>query len=85
MTYAVLRQLLSSRTRGHVFVVMLAYRIVQELSHRWREVNLTVEEGIQELPRRFVLGPHRVPEVRRHAQRYSRTPRIERLRGRSFT
>ena len=40
---------LASRTRGHIFVVMLAYKIVQELAIRWREINLTVEEGIKEL------------------------------------
>jgi len=40
---------LASRTRGHVFVVMLAYRIVQELAHMWRALDLTVEEGIKEL------------------------------------
>jgi len=40
---------LASRTRGHVFVVMLAYKIVQELSKRWREIDITVEEGIKEL------------------------------------
>ena len=40
---------LARRTRGHVLVVMPAYRIVQELAHRWHEINLTVEEGIHEL------------------------------------
>ena len=40
---------LASRTRGHVFVVMLAYKIVQELSKRWKSIDLTVEEGIKEL------------------------------------
>ena len=40
---------LASRTRCHVFVVMLAYRIVQELARRWGEIDLTVEEGIGEL------------------------------------
>jgi hypothetical protein len=40
---------LARRTRGHVFVVMLAYRIVQELAGRWSRLNLTVEEGIHEL------------------------------------
>ena len=40
---------LASRTRGHVFVVMLAYKIVQELANRWREIDMTVEEGIKEL------------------------------------
>ena len=40
---------LAGHTRGHVFVVMLAYRIVQELADRWSQMNLTVEEGIHEL------------------------------------
>ena len=40
---------LAGRTRGHVLVVMLAYRMVQELAERWREINLTVAEGIHEL------------------------------------
>jgi hypothetical protein len=38
-----------SRTRGHVFVVMLAYMIVAELARCWHALDLTVEEGIQEL------------------------------------
>jgi hypothetical protein len=37
------------RTRGHVFVVMLAYIIVHELQKLWAEVDLTVGEGISEL------------------------------------
>ena len=36
-------------TRGHVFVVMLAYRIVRELAKRWRDLDMTVEEGLSEL------------------------------------
>lgn len=40
---------LATRTRGHAFVVMVAYRIVQELSKRWEKLNLTVQEGIDEL------------------------------------
>jgi transposase len=40
---------LASRTRGHAFVVMLAYRIVKELSIRWQHMNVTVQEGINEL------------------------------------
>lgn len=32
---------LASRTRGHVFVVMLAYRIVQELATRWAAAGST--------------------------------------------
>ena len=40
---------LASRTRGHALVVMLAYRIIQELSQRWASLNLRVAEGIEEL------------------------------------
>jgi transposase len=40
---------LSGRTRGHALVVMLAYGIVKELSVRWRDIDMTVNEGIQEL------------------------------------
>jgi transposase len=38
-----------SRTRGHAFVVMLAYRLIQELAARWSHLNLTVQEGIDQL------------------------------------
>ena len=37
------------RTRGYVFVVMLAYKIIRYLKEAWRAFNLTVEEGIAEL------------------------------------
>ena len=40
---------LASRTRGHIFVVMLAYRIVQELAERWRHLDNTIQEGLDEL------------------------------------
>jgi transposase len=40
---------LEKRTRGHAFVVMLAYRIAQELAGRWREINKTVQEAINDL------------------------------------
>ena len=40
---------LATRTRGHVFVVMLAYRIVCELAGRWIHLDKTVQEGINEL------------------------------------
>jgi len=46
-----------NRTRGHVFVVMLAYILVQELTKRWRDIDKTVEEGIKELAQ---LCAHRV-------------------------
>ncbi len=38
-----------SRTRGHVFVVMLAYEIVKELAACWRELDMTPSEGVTEL------------------------------------
>jgi len=38
-----------SHTRGHVFVVMLAYLIVAELARCWRELEVTVNEGISQL------------------------------------
>ena len=40
---------LASRTRGHAFVVMLAYRIIQELARHWRHLDLTVQEGLDQL------------------------------------
>ena len=39
----------ASRTRGHLFVVMLAYLLVQELAKCWHRIDTTVEEGIHEL------------------------------------
>ncbi len=40
---------LKTRTRGHTFVVMLAYLIIQELSACWEKLEMTIEEGIAEL------------------------------------
>ena len=37
------------RTRAHVFVTMLAYMIERKLSEYWREVELTVKEGLDAL------------------------------------
>jgi len=39
----------AERTSAHALVVMLAYRVVQELAQRWGPVNLTVQESLQEL------------------------------------
>ena len=39
----------AKRTEGHVFVIMLAYKIVRYLAQCWREIGVTIEEGIQEL------------------------------------
>jgi hypothetical protein len=38
-----------SSTRGHVFVVMLAYLIQRQLERAWRELDLTVQEVLDEL------------------------------------
>ncbi len=40
---------LATRTRGHVLVVMLAYRIVAELARRWQALDVTVQEGLDQL------------------------------------
>lgn len=40
---------LASRTRAHVFAVMPASVILRELACRWRDIDLTIEEGIREL------------------------------------
>ena len=39
----------ASHTRGHVLVVMLSYLIVAELARCWREMEVTVNEGISQL------------------------------------
>lgn len=36
-------------TRGHVLIVMLAYMIVRELDKAWKQLYLTVEEGLRSL------------------------------------
>jgi hypothetical protein len=40
---------LETSTRGHVFVVMMAYMIVQELTKLWNKLDLTIEEGLRHL------------------------------------
>ncbi len=40
---------LESRTRGHAFVVMLAYRLTQELAQRWGHLNISVQEWLNKL------------------------------------
>jgi transposase len=39
----------ANRTRAHVFSIMLAYMIAFELRRLWREMEVTIEEGIEEL------------------------------------
>jgi transposase len=36
-------------TRAHVFIVMMAYLLARELDQAWREMNVTVGEGLTEL------------------------------------
>ncbi|EQD76785.1 hypothetical protein B1B_01449 [mine drainage metagenome] len=38
-----------SRTRSHVFIAMLSYVIEKHLREKWKDINITVEEGIREL------------------------------------
>jgi hypothetical protein len=38
-----------NRTRGHALVVMLAYLMTQALRERWRDLDLTVQEGLDRL------------------------------------
>jgi hypothetical protein len=40
---------LETRTRGHAFVVMLAYSIIRALAMLWRDLDLTVQEGLDQL------------------------------------
>lgn len=37
------------RTEGHVFVIMLAYKLIRYLRQAWSSLNMTVEEGIHAL------------------------------------
>ncbi len=63
---------LATRTRGHALVVMLAYRIIQELASCWRAFEVTVKEGLKELNTLCVTDIaiaggaccHRIPEPR---------------------
>lgn len=60
-----------SRTRGHVFVVSLAFSIVHELKNLWVDLDLTVQEGIDILKeidcRKIMVGEitlNQIPEPR---------------------
>jgi transposase len=63
-------------TRGHVFVVMLAYMIRRELERAWESFNLTVEEGINSLKTLCTMTLEsgdssvlRIPRPRENSQR----------------
>lgn len=55
-------------TRGHVFVVMLAYLLQRELEAAWSDLDVTVTEGLDE------LGSLRAVEMRLHGVSYQRIP-----------
>lgn len=67
---------LETRTRGHALVVMMAYSIVKELSALWVDLDVTVEEGLNELDAICSTevsiaeggGFHRIPEPRELSQ-----------------
>ena len=76
---------LESSTRGHVLVVMLAHRLIQELQPCWATENLTVEEAINELSslcvtELIVNGTVRdqlVPEGRAQVQRLLELAKVQ--------
>lgn len=67
---------LESRTRGHAFVVMMAYWIVKELASLWAGLDVTVEEGLKELDALCSIEVsiadggyfHRIPQPRELSQ-----------------
>ena len=67
----------AASTRGHVLVVMLAYMIIRALHQAWAHLDLTVEEGIDQLATLCVmdvpLQGHgtfcRLPKPRANSQR----------------
>lgn len=74
----------ASRTRGHLFVVMLAYAVARELGELWRALDCTAEEGIQELSALTALdvpgeGPtvSLIPEPRELSRRLLESAGVE--------
>ena len=61
-------------TEGHVFVIMLAYKLVHHLRTLWKEFNVTIEEGISELnsicgmQREGIKDVYFIPKPRKLAQ-----------------
>jgi len=76
---------LESRTRGHALVVMLAYRIVNELAKRWSEIDLTVQEGLSELSQLCAIQMHvngeprcnKIPEPRESVANLLRSAKVK--------
>ncbi|MCP4396098.1 MAG: IS1634 family transposase, partial [bacterium] len=77
--------ILESRTRGHAFVVMMAYWIVQELSSLWKDLDVTVEEGLKELDALCSTEVsitdggcfHRIPEPRELSQQLLKAANVK--------
>lgn len=75
---------LKDRTRGHAFVVMLAYLLVRELAERWRDLDVTVQEGIDMLSTLCATqviikgkpGCNRIPKPARPLQRLLDAARV---------
>jgi len=67
---------LADHTRGHALVIMLAYHIIKELASRWQSLNVTVEEGINELATlcttevwvKGMASYHQIPQPRQSVQ-----------------
>jgi len=76
---------LESRTRGHALIVMLAYRIVNELAKRWSGIDLTVQEGICELSQLCAIQMHvngepqcnKIPEPRESIANLLRSAKVK--------
>jgi transposase len=61
----------AARTKAHVFIVMLSYMIAYKLRRHWHDVEVTVDEGIQELSSIHAIEVHfpalsyqKIPEPR---------------------
>jgi len=76
---------LESSTRGHVLVVMLAHRLIQQLQPCWATENLTVQEAINELSSLCVtevivngtVKDHLVPEGRAQVKRLLELAKVQ--------
>jgi hypothetical protein len=55
-----------ARTRGHALVVMLSYLLARRLAECWRDIDLTVEEGLQQLAQLCVTTVEMPQGVRLH-------------------
>lgn len=75
---------LENNTRGHVLVTMLAYRITQELAERWRDIDNTVQEGLDELASLCATELHikgmprcnNIPEPRPSVDRFLKAAKV---------